>query len=133
MCSYFWLSPDCVFLCRLQHLVAQAVLPSTSKHKDDQHTCLQCGAIFSRPHSLHLHEAAHRGCYPYTVCDICGKGCLSKGNRIRHMAYMTLNARYVHSNIHMPLVSENMYNIVIKMLMVMSQICHCSDVPGTCY
>ena len=48
-----------------------------------------------------------------------------------HMAYMTLNARYVHSNIHMPLVSDNMYTIVIKMLMVMSLICHCSAVSGT--
>ena len=108
------------------------VLPSTSKHKDDKHTCLQCGAIFSRLTSLQLHEAAHRSCYTYT-CDICGKGCLSKGTLRGHMAYMTLNARYVHSNIPMPLVSENMYNIVIKMLMVMPQRCHCSDVPGTCY
>ena len=48
-----------------------------------------------------------------------------------HMACMTLNARYVHSNISMPLVSENMYNIVIKMVMVISQICRCNAVPGT--
>ena len=48
-----------------------------------------------------------------------------------HMACMTLSACYVHINISMPLVSENMYNIVIKMLMVMPQICHCSDVPDT--
>ena len=49
-----------------------------------------------------------------------------------HMAYMTLNVRYVHSNIPMPLVSENMYTIVIKMLTAMSQICHSSDVLSTC-
>ena len=41
------------------------------------------------------------------------------------MAYMTLNARYVHTNIPMPLFCPNMYSIVIKMLMVMSQRCHC--------
>ena len=86
MCRYIWLSPDCVFLCRLQHLVAHTVsYHQPVNTKMITHTCSQCGAIFSRLHSLHLHEATHRGCYPYT-CDICGKGCLYKSNFNRHMA-----------------------------------------------
>ena len=70
----------CVFVCLQTATSRSSVIPSPRKH-----TCSQCGSSFSRLHFLNLHEAAHKGCYPYW-CENCGKGCLSKSNLRRHMA-----------------------------------------------
>ncbi|KAK2172661.1 hypothetical protein NP493_942g00095 [Ridgeia piscesae] len=58
------------------------------KRSASRHTCSQCGSSFSRLHFLHLHEAAHKGCYPYR-CEVCGKGSLNTSNLKRHMAVHT--------------------------------------------
>ena len=70
----------CVFVCLQTATSRSSVIPSPRKH-----TCSQCGSSFSRLHFLNLHEAAHKGCYPYW-CEICGKGSLNTSNLRRHMA-----------------------------------------------
>ena len=135
MYSYLWLSPDCVFLCRLLQLVAHTVsYHQPVNTKINTHVCNVVPYFQDHPHCVYTRqhtEAATLTLVTFVERDVCLKAL--SGVTWHHMAYMTLNARYVHSNIPMPLVSENMYNIVIKMLMVMPQRCHCSDVPGTCY
>ena len=77
-----WLSPNHVLVC-LQTATSRSsgsVIPASHKN-----TCSQCGKNFSGIYFLHVHEAAHKGNYPYW-CEICGKGCLSTSNLRRHVA-----------------------------------------------
>ena len=68
-----------VFLCRLRSFVAQTVFPTPRNN-----TCLQCGKKFAGIQFLHIHEAAHRGDYPYR-CEICEKGSFTMSNLKQHM------------------------------------------------
>ena len=74
-------SPNCVCLC-----LQTAAFGSSGSvvQASRRHTCSQCGKKFSGMQFLQVHEAAHRGDYPYW-CEICGKGCLSSSNLKRHM------------------------------------------------
>ena len=133
MCS--WLSPNCVFLCRLQHLVAQAVSyhqPVNTK-MINTHVCNVVPSF--QDHTPCIYMRRHTGAATLTLVTFVERVvCIKATSDVtwHHMACMTLSARYVHNNIPMRLVSKNMYNIVIKMLMVMSHRCHSSAVPGTC-
>ena len=126
MCSYLWLSPNCVFLCRLQHLVAQAVSyhqPVNTK-MINTHVCNVVPSF--QDHTPCIYMKRHTGAATLTLVTFVERVvCLRAISDVtwHHMACMTLNARYVQNNIPMPLVCTNTCTIVIKTPMVMSQRC----------
>ena len=100
--------------------------------KNNTHVCNVVPYFQDHPHCVYTRqhtEAATLTLVTFVERVVCIKA--TSTVTWHPMACMTLSACYVHINISMPMVSENMYNVVIKMLMVMPQRCHCSDVPGT--
>ena len=53
-----------------------------------KHKCSQCHRSYAHLHTLIIHEATHRGRYPYW-CKVCGKGFLATTNLRGHMAQHT--------------------------------------------
>ena len=50
-----------------------------------KHQCSQCHRSYARLYALRVHEATHRGRYPYW-CKVCGKGFSATSNLRGHMA-----------------------------------------------
>ena len=53
-----------------------------------KHKCSQCHRSYARLYALRVHEATHRGRYPYW-CKVCGKGFSATSNLRGHMAQHT--------------------------------------------
>ena len=94
VCSYFWLSPDCVFLCRLQHLVAQAVSyhqPVNTK-MINTHVCNVVPSF--QDHTPGIYMKQHTGAATLTqfMTFVERVVCLKAIADVtwHHMAYMTL-------------------------------------------
>ena len=78
--SSFAVSANSVFV------FLQSTLPRSSglvKHK-----CSQCHRSYTSVYTLRIHEATHRGRYPYW-CKVCGKGFQATSHLRGHMAQHT--------------------------------------------
>ena len=73
----------CVFLQSTMPHSSGLVVSSSIKHK-----CPQCHRSYAHLSSLRVHEATHRGRYPYW-CKVCGKGFSATSNLRGHMAQHT--------------------------------------------
>ena len=140
VCSYIWLSPDCLFFCADCSIwyIRLCLTNSDSYHQPVNTKIINtpvCNVVPSfQEHTPCIYIRQHTGAATLTLVTYAERVVCIKANSDvtwHHMACTTLSDCYVHNNIPMPLVSENMYNIVIKMLMVMPQRCHCSAVTCT--
>ena len=64
------------------------LLQSTMPRSSVKHKCPQCHRSYAHLHTLRIHEATHRGRYPYW-CKVCGKGFLATTNLRGHMVQHT--------------------------------------------
>ena len=88
VCSYLWLSRDCVFLCILQHLVAQTLSYHQPVNTEMINTHV-CNVVPSfQDDTPYIYTRRHTWAATLTPVTsfFCGKGCLSKGTLRGHMA-----------------------------------------------
>ena len=109
MCRYLWLSPDCVFRCRLQHLVAHTVSYHQPVNTKMINTHVRNVVPYFQDYTPFICMRRHTGAATLTLVTFVERVvCIKATSTVtwHHMARMTLSAGYVHNNIPMPLVSK---------------------------